>query len=180
MKDCEVCFLLKVKHNPAKHLTNTSGWEMAEAMHEIVLQSTRDAITDCNFISCSADEVTTINNQQWISMHIYVMQQWQRMPILLILERIEVGATSTNIIQIILQSLLTLGGLTEEGIGRKLVCFGCDGDSVFQGHRTGVTTQFREKVAPFMVGVHCMAHQTNLAVQVLSKLPLVSGLENLL
>ena len=71
------------------------------------------------------------------------------------------GATSNNITQINFQSLLTLGGLTEEGIGRKLICFRCDGDIVFQGHRIGITTQLREKVTPFMVGVHCMAHGTN-------------------
>lgn len=60
------------------------------------------------------------------------------------------------------------------------MCLGCDGDSVFQGNRSVVTTQIRESVVPFLFGVYSMAHRTNLAVQVLSKLPLVSGLEKLL
>jgi hypothetical protein len=51
--------------------------------------------------------------------------------------------------------------------------------SVFQGCRSGVTQQLKEHDAPFMLGMHCMAHRTNLAVEPLSNLPVVSKLETL-
>lgn len=47
----------------SKHWTNCLDWEMAEAMHEIILQSIVEAIRGCHFIYVSIDEVTTINNQ---------------------------------------------------------------------------------------------------------------------
>ncbi len=37
-----------------------------------------------------------------------------------------------------------------------------------------------QKHAPFVSGVHCMAHRTNLVVQTLSALSLVSKIESLL
>jgi hypothetical protein len=57
------------------------------------------------------------------------------------------------------------------------VCFEADGISVFQGCKSGVTQQFKEQDAPFMLGVPCLAHCTNLAVEPLSNLPMVSKLE---
>jgi len=60
-----------------------------------------------------------------------------------------------------------------------LVCFGVDGVSVFQGSKNGVIVQMKDTIAPFMFGVHCMAHRTNLAVEPLSNLPVVSKLEAL-
>jgi len=53
---------------------------------------------------------------------------------------------------------LDFGGLGVEKLVGKLVNIGCDGSNVFQGHQIGVTTQFRNKVAPFITGVHCFAH----------------------
>lgn len=64
-------------------------------------------------------------------------------------------------------------------MAERMVCFGADGVSVFQGLRTGVTMQLKQQHAPFMIGVHCMAHQTNLAVEPLSNLPMVEKLEML-
>jgi hypothetical protein len=60
------------------------------------------------------------------------------------------------------------------------VCFGVNGFNTFQGLRSQVTIQIQCQYAPFVVNVHCMAHQTNLVRQTLSNLPLVSHIENLL
>jgi hypothetical protein len=70
--------------------------------------------------------------------------------------------------------------LTQEETTKRLICFGADGASIFQGCHTGMTFQLKEKFVPYMMGQHCMAHQTNLAIQVLSNLPMVAKLEDLL
>jgi hypothetical protein len=57
---------------------------------------------------------------------------------------------------------------------------GYDGSNVFQGHWTCVTLQFQEKVAPFLIRMHCFAHKTNLIVIILLKLDLVCQLQALL
>jgi hypothetical protein len=43
--------------------------------------------------------------------------------------------------------------------------FGRDGVSVFEGWCISVIIQFQYQFAPFMIGVHWMAHETNLVVQ---------------
>jgi hypothetical protein len=73
--------------------------------------------------------------------------------------------------------MLDFGGLRVEELVRKLVNIGCDMSNVFQGHRTTMTMQFKDKVAPFITRMHYFAHQTNLVVITLSNVPLVHRLE---
>ena len=42
-------------------------------------------------MAISANEVNIVDNQSWLSMHIYVCQAWKRVPILLCLERLVDG-----------------------------------------------------------------------------------------
>jgi hypothetical protein len=61
-----------------------------------------------------------------------------------------------------------------------LICFGANDVNVFQGTKSGVAKQIKENYAPHFIGVYYVAHRTNLALQTLSRLPLVIQLENLL
>ena len=56
------------------------------------------------------------------------------------------------------------GGLAQEEIACKFVCFGTDGVSTFQGHNLGITTKIHEKYAPFSLGIHCFSCKMNLAI----------------
>jgi hypothetical protein len=71
------------------------------------------------------------------------------------------------------------GGLLVETFGSRCVCIGCDKNFVFQIHYIKVTSQLKYYVILFLIGVHYMAHITNLVV-VLSKVPLVSYIEFML
>jgi hypothetical protein len=59
---------------------------------------------------------------------------------------------------VILQALEDGGDVGTNDIAEKLLCFGTDGVTVFQGSKTGVTKQLQTKYMPFMTGVHCFAH----------------------
>jgi hypothetical protein len=48
------------------------------------------------------------------------------------------------------------------------------------GAKTGVITELMQKHAPYINGVHCMAHYTNLVIITLNFLRLVSKVESLL
>jgi hypothetical protein len=76
--------------------------------------------------------------------------------------------------------MLDFGSLGVEKLVGKLVSIGCYKSSVFQGHRTCVTTQFKDKIVPFIIIVHCFAQQTNLMIITLSNVPLVHQLEGIL
>jgi hypothetical protein len=155
---------LQVKNCLQKHWCDNTGWSMAETMHNIVKTATADAVKAANFISISCNEVTSVDNQSWLSLHAYIIKEWSQIPILLSLERVVEGADAGHLTRVIIQALLTIGGLTCESLSSKLICFGANGVSVFQGSRTGITWQIKLDYAPHMQGVHCMAHQTNLAV----------------
>jgi hypothetical protein len=79
-----------------------------------------------------------------------------------------------------LQTLLIQEGLTKVEIGKKMVSIGANGGSMFSRYRTGVLMQMKEKLAPYLVVVHCCAHHTNLTIQTFSSLSIVHCLEDLL
>ncbi len=56
-------------------------------------------------------------------------------------------------------------------VSKKLISFGSDGVTVFIGVHIGVTTQICKKVAPFMLVVHYVAHQTNMVMQIFPTSP---------
>ncbi len=77
-------------------------------------------------------------------------------------------------------SLLYYGGLSKTNMASKLIMFGVDGVLIFQGAKTNVIIQLKEKCTFFMFKVHCVAHQTDLTIQTFSKLPLMSKIEVML
>jgi hypothetical protein len=100
MMDCEglrdLFTVLKVKHTPKKHCTNYLSWGIAESMNDLLLQYTCNVINVANFLFVNADEVTTINNASWISLHIYVVQSWKRIFLLICVEKLELKGTIDN------------------------------------------------------------------------------------
>jgi hypothetical protein len=64
-------------------------------------------------------------------------------------------------------------GLSQQQLGEKLICFGTNGTAVFQGAKNGVIQRLKEGFTPFVIPVHDFSHCTNLAVEALSRLPIV-------
>ncbi len=105
---------------------------------------------------------------------------WTKIPILFCLNQVSVYATSNNIFVLMFKWFLEFGGSRFKTSGGKLVNMGCNGTSVFQGHQTNMTLQFKGKVTPFLNGVHCFAHETNLVLVTLLNINLVCWLEGIL
>ncbi len=99
-----------------------------------------------------------------------MVQNWLKIPIFLSLDRVVVGLGVDNLIQVLMQVLMHQGGLTKDLICIKFMTFGADGVFVFQATRSSGTWQIFDAWAPHSIGVHCMAHKTNLVVQTLSHL----------
>lgn len=62
----------------------SNNWAIAECVHRIMQDRMRKEIADSPFM-------TTIDNQTWISIHIYVMKDFVHVPMLLALERVVWG-----------------------------------------------------------------------------------------
>jgi len=123
--------LLKVKSVSKKHWFNTSWWGMVEVMYIVLLEATKTTFVATPFIVVSVDEVTMIDNTQWLSIHLYVVQKWRSIPILLCVEAVSSFATSDNILSLMVKCMLYFSGLGVKKLVRKLVSIGCDKSSVF-------------------------------------------------
>jgi hypothetical protein len=63
---------------------------VVEVMHKVLLEATKAAFATTSFITVNANEVTIIDNIQWLSIHLYMVQQWKRIPILLYMEIVRI------------------------------------------------------------------------------------------
>ncbi len=79
-------------------------------------------------------------------MHAYMMHAWKRIHILLTLQPVVEGGNANNFIVIIIQALMQQGGLTQEERTKRLICFGVNGASIFQGCHTRMTFQLRKNL----------------------------------
>jgi len=127
----------------------------------------------------SCDELNTIDNQSWWYVHVYVTKEQKRLSILLNLQRMIDGSIVNNLTFLIIQSLVEYGRLNEVNVARKLICFGVDEVTIFNGVKSGVTIQLMQKHVPFVSDVHYMAHCTNLVVHNLSGLKLLFKIESM-
>jgi len=74
-----------------------------------MIKNMKEVVASSRYLSLFCDEVTTIDNQSWISIHSYVVQDWCRLPILIYIEQVTEGGGSNNLTKII------VGALKEEG-----------------------------------------------------------------
>ena len=93
-------------------------------------------LLNVNFFSIICDKVTIVDCQTWIIVHEYVVRKYVHVPMLLIPKRITGGARFDNLTKVLLEALQELGGLSNEQIWEKLLCFGA---VVFHGIKNGVT-----------------------------------------
>jgi hypothetical protein len=75
--------------------------------------------------------------------------------------------------------LMSFSGLTNEHIIECLMCLAVDGVPTFQGVKSRIIVLLMTQHATYLIGIHCMAHRINLAMQSLSSMPMVSKLENM-
>jgi hypothetical protein len=88
------------------------------------------------------------------------------------------GFNVDNLMKCIMHSLLQ-GGMVNFFVITKMIAFVVDGVNIFQGLKFGVTIQVCESWAPFNLGMHCVSHHNNLAMQNLFVFPLVLQLKEL-
>jgi hypothetical protein len=93
-----------------------------------------------------------------------VVPNWLAIPILLSFERVVAKSSADNLSQVLMQVLMHQKGLTKKMICTRFMTFGVNGVFTFQGTGLGVTWQISNVWAPHSIGVHYMAHKTNLVV----------------
>jgi hypothetical protein len=143
---------------------------MAEHIENGMKKATKTIIQNAKFVSLTSDEIISMDNASWASVHGYIVQDWCHIPLLLNVKHVLSGSKTNSLTLLIMNYLMTQGGLHEEDLASRLVYFGVDGISTFQGFKSRVIVQIQQQYVPFVTNVHCMAHKTNLAVQITPKL----------
>jgi hypothetical protein len=77
---------------------------------------------------------------------------------MIFLQKVVDGTRINNLTIIIMEALQNGGGLSFVVVAKKLLFWGADGVSTFQGIKIGVTKQINTNYAPYSIGVHCMIH----------------------
>jgi hypothetical protein len=112
---------------------------MVECMSNVVFITTEVAIHKVNFIFVSCDEVTNIDNQSWILVHVYVVEDFKRIPILVNLQCVTKGASTNNPTTIIKNFVAKFKRPLNYDMTMKVVCFNANGASTFQNIKIGVS-----------------------------------------
>jgi hypothetical protein len=68
-----------VPNNPSKHWSDCSSWEIGKSLCNHVLIVIKEEILSSPFLSFFVDEVITIDNQSWISIHYYVVANFTKL-----------------------------------------------------------------------------------------------------
>ncbi len=67
------------------------GWIIDECMHKQVIKRVKEIMASSKYLALFCDEVITIDNQSWISIHSYVVEDCCCIPILFFLKRVIEG-----------------------------------------------------------------------------------------
>ena len=142
------------------HWSVTSGWILAEAVDGPCQSSStlRSRIAASPFWSVSLDEATAIDKTSWLCCHIYIIEDFKRIPIFVKLAKVTEAPTADALLRLLVDSILSvIDGLDHaqrSELASKQVGLGSDGASVLTGEIYGLIAQLRQKHAPFVVPQH--------------------------
>jgi hypothetical protein len=90
---------------------------MAKSLYNVVQNCTKVVVSGTKYLSLSGDKVITIDNQSWISIHAYVLVDWEQVPLLLRLELLMEGSNAAHITKVIINVMVRDGSLCKR-LGR--------------------------------------------------------------
>jgi hypothetical protein len=100
-------------------------------------------------------------------------------PFFLNLEKIVDGGTSDKLTNVNIRSIVVFGGMSKNDLANNVVYFGANGVTILQSLKTNVNVQLINKHYLFLVGIHYMAHNCNINVNILSSLIIFAKIETL-
>jgi len=116
---------------------------MVDCIHNQILPTLKEAMSNASNVALTVDEIMNMDNQNWISIHGYVLKDWSWILVLLTMKQIVDGFNLNNLTRVLMNSLKLCGGISKEHINNKLVSFGANGISVIQGMWNGIIMQIQ-------------------------------------
>lgn len=122
----------------------------------------------------SIDKVTIIDNASWLSVNVYIMEDWVHVSSLVALKGMIDADIDNILIKIIMAKVQGRRRLDLEFISKKMVCVGANGASTFQGC---YTSQVISNFSPHARAFHCFILLTNITLKALNELQLFVEVE---
>ncbi len=85
-------------------------------MHQAVMKASKVVVQATHYVALNCDEVSTVNNQELLFIHCYVVQNWVRIPILISLDKVVASSRNDNLTKVIMEAIMISGGLPRNQI----------------------------------------------------------------
>jgi hypothetical protein len=115
---------LQVPDCPRKHWSTSAGWNTARV---VLANHTKKVISQARYFAISADEVTIVDHESWLSVHIYLCIGSSRLSILFGMFRLVEDNGATAVKEAIVTCISCHGGLSKNAVAKRMVCLGADG-----------------------------------------------------
>jgi hypothetical protein len=113
-------------------------------------------------VALTCDETTTLDNQSWIFVYHYCVQNWSRILLFPSIECFLEALSDQNLMKLIIYFLFNVGGCPKVEVPSRLLCIGTYGVNTFQGAHGRVTIEIQNLHAHFFTRIHYIAHKKNL------------------
>ena len=92
----------------------------------------QDLICEAFYIAITCDESTSVDNSSWLGLHVYVMENWAKKPLLLTLQKLDSNGYKLDSLLVVIIGILShRAKMKANQITTKLICFGPDGMNSF-------------------------------------------------
>ena len=118
-KNDEIYIFLQVPNFPSSHWCLSSGWEWGKYLAQVEKDDMKEKIANATFLSMYLDEVTAIDNNSWICMTIYMVNDHIMHSYLLGIHKMTKSSTTENIYELVIDSLKESGGLDHSMIEKS-------------------------------------------------------------
>jgi hypothetical protein len=89
---------------------------MVKHIENEVKKAIKIIIQNAKFISLTCDEVISMDNVSWVSVHGYIVQDWCYIPLSLSVKPVFFRSRANSLTLLIMNFLMTQGGLQEENL----------------------------------------------------------------
>lgn len=114
----------------------------------------RKFLSTAKYFVVTYDDVIMVDNQLWIFVHAYVVDEFYRQPILFPKKRLDEGASMRRLAMCLVDVMITHGGLTKGELMRKSMSFGVGGATIFMYCFLPSFILYR---ASIVLRLHCLA-----------------------
>jgi hypothetical protein len=83
-------------------------------MHQQMMVAIIATLTTTQYVSINYDEVSTLDNQSWLLVHCYVVENWVRIPILISIDGLLEGFGFKNLTKVTMEALTIRGGMPRD------------------------------------------------------------------